>query len=425
MIRRTPKGGSWETTNPNHGLVVFYCEHFISQLGTGKNIINMKAIMSLSQTPIQSFLSQTQTGNSKWWSWIIGFWFALVIWFYGQIVLGVGMQVMAMITDPEILQKAMAEQASTDFDPNTAMKYALIGLTPIIPVIFWFLRHSFKSNLSKQIASVLSALVICITSIAFVKANLNAPAGSEDIISNLITSHPINYALILLTFPVLLFGLWLSQKFIHSRSFLSLLTAAPKFRWGRMAFAMLVMWAILAIASLIGHVSGASHAEFVFNPSRFWIYLPVTLLLIPLQSATEEIALRGYLNQGIGHYIKNPWIVFVITSAAFASLHLGNPEIAETTKDTSLIIAMSGYFLFGLFACVLTYIDGGLESAIGMHAANNIFAASLVGYDNSALPTPTVFKVPLNSELDSIIVFFSLSLICLIMYKTRKPTSTA
>ena len=105
----------------------------------------------------------------------------------------------------------------------------------------------------------------------------------------------------------------------------------------------------------------------------------------------------------------------------FASLHLGNPEVAESTKDTSLIIAMSGYFLFGIFACILTYIDGGLESAIGMHAANNIFAASVVGYDNSALPTPTLFKVPLNSELDTLVVLISLSLICLIMYKTRKP----
>ncbi|MCF6274329.1 MAG: CPBP family intramembrane metalloprotease, partial [Robiginitomaculum sp.] len=153
----------------------------------------------------------------------------------------------------------------------------------------------------------------------------------------------------------------------------------------------------------------------------FWKYLPVTLLFIPLQSATEEIALRGYLNQGLGKYIKNPWIVFVVTSAAFASLHLGNPEVAETVKEHSIWVALSGYFLFGMFACVLTYIDGGLETAIGMHAANNMFAAAVVGYDNSALPTPTIFKVGLNTQLDSIMLVVSLSLVCLIMYATRRP----
>ena len=113
--------------------------------------------------------------------------------------------------------------------------------------------------------------------------------------------------------------------------------------------------------------------------------------------------------------------MFVITSAAFAALHLGNPEVLEGTKDTHLLIVMSGYFFFGFFACVLTYIDGGLEAAIGMHAANNIFAASIVGYESSALPTPTVFRVGLNTQIDSITTIIALSLVCLIMFVTRKP----
>lgn len=373
-------------------------------------------------SPIQSFFSQTQSGDSRWWTWVIGFWFAIVIWFYGQIILGGLMPIFAMISDPEILDKALAmSDGPTEFNPKTAAFYGLVAISPLLPIILWCVRGSIKSSFAKQITIGLSALVIIVSTVVFVKSNMNTPDGAEEFVSALIMSHPVNYALILASFPVLMGGIWLVQKFVHKRTFLSVLTATQKFRWGRMGFAMLVMWAILAGGAYIGHLTGASQAEIVFDPSRFWMYLPVTLLFIPLQSATEEIALRGYLNQGIGHYISNPWIVFIITSALFASLHLGNPEVAESTKDTSLIIAMSGYFLFGIFACVLTYIDGGLESAIGMHAANNIFAASLVGYDNSALPTPTVFKVPLNSELDTIVVLVSLTVICFIMYKTRKP----
>jgi membrane protease YdiL (CAAX protease family) len=74
-----------------------------------------------------------------------------------------------------------------------------------------------------------------------------------------------------------------------------------------------------------------------------------------------------------------------------------------------------------MFACLLTYIDGGLETAIGVHAANNMFAAAVVGYESSALPTPTIYRVGLNAEVDSITTVIALSLVCLIMYITRKP----
>ncbi|MBL4766215.1 MAG: CPBP family intramembrane metalloprotease [Rhodobacteraceae bacterium] len=374
----------------------------------------------MSQSSFQIFMAQTRSGESRWWSWVIGFWFALVIWFYGQIILGVLMVGVAVVTDPGVMDNLMAtEQANTTFDPGQALLSLLLGLSPILPIILWLVRDAFKTIWTQRIAIGISALILAGTSAAFIQGNMNIPEGSADYTSQLIASHPLQYALILATFPVLALALWGTQKFIHRRTFLSLLTAAKRFRWKRMGFAMLVVWVILGVITYLSHVTGINTAEIVFNPSRFWMYLPVTLLFIPLQSATEEIAVRGYLNQGIGHFIKNPWIVFFITSAAFAALHLGNPEIAESTKETSLLIAISGYFFFGFFACVLTYIDGGLESAIGLHAANNMFAACIVGYDNSALPTPTIFKIGLDTQLDSLTVLVAFSLVCLIMYKTR------
>jgi len=86
--------------------------------------------------------------------------------------------------------------------------------------------------------------------------------------------------------------------------------------------------------------------EFVFDPSRFWGFALVSLFFIPLQSATEEIILRGYLNQGLSRIIRNPWIVFFITSAGFAALHLGNPEIAQSGLEGNKLITLSGYFFF-------------------------------------------------------------------------------
>ena len=151
----------------------------------------------MTSSPIQSFLSQTQSGDSRWWTWVIGFWFALVIWFYGQVILGGSMQVFAMLSDPEIMEKAMAMTSDAPA-PNakTASLYALLAISPLLPIILWCVRGSFKSALSRQITTTLSALIIAATTIVFIKSNMDTPDGAEEFVSALIMSHPVNYALI-------------------------------------------------------------------------------------------------------------------------------------------------------------------------------------------------------------------------------------
>lgn len=285
------------------------------------------------------------------------------------------------------------------------------------------LRRQFfgKSRVFVQATSAICALISFFALVYVIRTG--SGGDSAALLNGWMAKSPVIYALMLMMFPPMAIGLFLGVKFVQKRPVLSLLTANRTFRWKRLLFAALLVWIIGGLTTWVGQITGASPVKFVFDPSRFWAYLPVTLLLIPLQSATEEITLRGFANQGLGQFIKNPWIVFIITSAAFASLHLGNPEVAETVKEHSLFTAMAGYFMFGMFASLMTYIDGGLEAAIGMHAANNVFAASVVGYDSSALPVPTIFNIGLNTGLDNLTVLISLSLVCLILYQTRKPLS--
>lgn len=375
------------------------------------------------QTPIQAFFNQGNGTNTSWWTWFAVFWFAIMLWFYGQFIFGIPLAIVGMVVDPASLEAMMEAQSGNGSAQGGGYLLALgtVIAGSLAAFLIYMLRNKSSDDAGKtnvQIASIFGVLSF-LALIYFIKTG----SGSEDaaLLNSWIAKSALAYMFMLMMFPPLALGLWLGVKHVQKRTILSLHTANFKFRWGRMVFAMLVVWAIAAISSYGAHVTGLSEAKLVFDPSRFWKYLPITLLFIPLQSATEEIALRGYINQGLGKYIRNPWIVFVITSAAFASLHLSNPEVAETVKEHSVWIALSGYFFFGMFACVLTYIDGGLEAAIGMHAANNMFAAAIVGYDNSALPTPTIFKVGLNTQLDSIMVVVSLALVCLVMYLTRKP----
>lgn len=376
---------------------------------------------STHQSPYQSFLNQTLKGDSRLWTWLVGLWFAITVWFYGQIVLSIPLTGAAIISEPGGLE-AFMDTVGSDPTPQhmAAALFAALAF-PLFALLIWLFRNKFAENVRKVMLTI-AAFLAASSFTGIIYSAVSSSGGSQaDLINVWLARSPFVYLFMLLMFPPFALALWLVQRKIHKRTILSLHTAASKFRWKRLFFSMAVFWVIAGLLSYIGHTTGSSEAKYVFDPSKFWKYLPITLLFIPLQSATEEIALRGYLNQGLGHYIKNPLVIFIITSAAFASLHLGNPEVAEGTVQSSKLMAVSGYFLFGMFACLLTYIDGGLETAIGVHAANNIFAAAVVGYESSALPTPTVFRVGLNTEIDTFTTIIALSVVCAVMYATRRP----
>src|SRR5439155_4982160 len=48
----------------------------------------------------------------------------------------------------------------------------------------------------------------------------------------------------------------------------------------------------------------------------------LTLLLIPLQAASEEILFRGYLTQALGRLARSRALIAAIVAAIFGALHL-------------------------------------------------------------------------------------------------------
>jgi membrane protease YdiL (CAAX protease family) len=232
---------------------------------------------------------------------------------------------------------------------------------------------------------------------------------------------PVAYMLFLLVFPFSLIALYLGQKFLHKRTILSLHTSAKKIRWSRGLQAFFITWIVLGAFTAIGHFTGLSPVNTNFDAGRFAIYALVSLIFIPLQSGTEEIVFRGYLNQGFTHILKNKWIAFIITSILFASMHLSNPEALKGAEDGILLLTMSSYFFFGFIACIMVWMDDGLESAIGFHAGNNCFAAIFVNYEGSVLPTPSLFMASPNTAVDVPISLAAMVLIAFILHKTRKP----
>lgn len=184
-------------------------------------------------------------------------------------------------------------------------------------------------------------------------------------------------------------GLAFAVKKLHKKPFTSVITAYERIRWSRVIFSFLV-WAILiVISTLIGYFTSKEEVSIQFNPVNFFILVGIAVILLPIQTSTEEILFRGYLVQGLSHIFKNGIVPLIITSLLFGLVHMSNPE----AKTYGWMTMLPYYTLFGFFLGTLTLIDEGLELALGIHCANNLISSLLVTSPNSVLKTDAIFVV--------------------------------
>lgn len=193
-------------------------------------------------------------------------------------------------------------------------------------------------------------------------------------------------AINLIPFVFLLLLLIVFVKFIHQRSFTSLVTSRERIDWSRFFYAFFLWGLISAAIIAVGIWLAPDNFIWNFKPAPFFTLVIVSLLLIPLQTSFEELFFRGYLMQGLGILFKNRWAPLFITSIFFGTMHWFNPEI-EKIGDIALIFYIGTGFLFG----ITTLMDEGTELALGMHAINNILAAVLVTTDWTVFQTDAMF----------------------------------
>ncbi|MDR0604869.1 MAG: CPBP family intramembrane metalloprotease [Bacteroidales bacterium] len=210
--------------------------------------------------------------------------------------------------------------------------------------------------------------------------------------------------LMLVPFAVGLLATWLFIKLLHKRSFSETVNGTKKIRWKRIFTGFGVWLLIMSIYLAISCIIDPDNFIFQFNLTTFVPLFFIAIIFIPLQTTFEELLCRGYLAQGIGAWTKNRWIVIVIPSILFGSMHFLNPEVSEY----GIWETMPQYILFGLIFGLAAVLDDGIELAMGMHAANNIFACLFVTFDHSALQTPAIFKQQsVNMQMETVVLLIA------------------
>lgn len=199
-----------------------------------------------------------------------------------------------------------------------------------------------------------------------------------------------NVALIFMLFPFIigLIAFIILVKPLNQRSLLKVINGTSTFRWNRF-FISAFVWIIISAIYLFANLK--------LDPSNFSLnsvsetLIPlviISVLLIPFQTAFEEVIFRGYLMQGFAVLAKNRWIPLVMTSLLFALIHGPNPEV----KEFGFFTMMPQYLFFGLIFGIITILDDGIEASMGAHAANNAFLCIMVTNKASALQTPALYE---------------------------------
>lgn len=219
-------------------------------------------------------------------------------------------------------------------------------------------------------------------------------------------------ALLLGMFVFALAGLYIVVKRAHKKPFLSIITAYSKLRYKRFFVAFSVWGALVIISVFVSYFIDSSQMIFQFKPARFFILLLVCVILMPIQTSTEEILIRGYLMQGLGLLFKNGIIPLILTSLLFGMLHMENPE----AKTFGWQIMLPYYSLFGLFLGLITLLDEGLELALGIHCANNLISSLLVTSPTGVLKTDAVFLVHSDNPAAELVLWACMAALTFIIF---------
>jgi len=205
----------------------------------------------------------------------------------------------------------------------------------------------------------------------------------------------------------------LAVKFIHKKSLKGLITHNYRISWTKVFFGLVVWLALLSIFELILYFVSPETYYLKANWDKVFILLLICITVLPIQTTLEELFFRSYVMKGIGLIARSKWIPLIITSLLFGLVHSSNPEISKYG-----MVPMQLYYISaGLLLGIITIMDDGLELAIGVHAATNIYGALFVCYDGSVLQTDSIWHVTDINAWVMAVIFIVSGIIFLLLSK--------
>ncbi len=207
-------------------------------------------------------------------------------------------------------------------------------------------------------------------------------------------------------------GLFIVIKRVHKKTLTSVITAYDKVRFNRFFFAFLVWGIFLIISCVVSYFLKPEDVKIQFDPLNFAFLVIVCVVLMPIQTGTEELIFRGYLVQGLSQVFKNGIFPLIITSVLFGLVHMTNPE----AKAYGWMTMLPYYSVFGFFLGAIALLDEGLELPMGIHCANNLISSLLVTSPNGVLKTDAIFVTTTENPGTEFLTWTVMALLTFIIF---------
>ncbi|MGD1821444.1 MAG: CPBP family intramembrane glutamic endopeptidase [Pleomorphochaeta sp.] len=243
--------------------------------------------------------------------------------------------------------------------------------TFIIVIIFWLFLGSTIINLYANIIYSIDTNQIFFNSIIY------------------------NYIGVNLPFLCITLGFYFSFKYINKIHIVELINSSTKIDKPLFFKTLLVSLGYFILITIIGSLFNLYELKTIETTfTNRILFILLAIIFTPIQVLAEEVLFRSIIiKMIIKNYdaLKNRKLIYsvlfsFIVGFIFIIPHLSNPEIS-----TNFISAILYYFIFGSFATFSILISNGLEIPIAIHLANNLLIALFCNYENSALPSFSLF----------------------------------
>jgi len=208
-------------------------------------------------------------------------------------------------------------------------------------------------------------------------------------------------------FGAALMILLLCVKFLHKIPIKSFFSAKKSFSWKYLLLSAAIWFFLAVLSDVLLSIFQKDNYQFSFNANSFLPFLFSSLLLIPIQITAEESFFRGYLQPGFTKLTKRSWLGVVFQAILFGLLHGANTEVSVY----GVLTTMPFYIGIGLLLGLITRKYLGLEEALGLHLANNLYASLIVTFSGSSIESPALFTIKNYQPVLSLIVFFITAII--------------
>ncbi len=176
---------------------------------------------------------------------------------------------------------------------------------------------------------------------------------------------PLGALIALGSISVFALAAYLAVETVHARSGLTLLGPIPLAK----RQVQQVLPGLAALSLIVIALAYLAQTDPILPglPLPRWLaFLPLTITVVLLQTASEEFLFRGYLQSQLGAMTSNPLVWMVVPSVIFALLHWSPATYGDQALWPVIFAAV-----FGMLAADLTARSGTLGPAIALHFINN------------------------------------------------------